>query len=49
MGNPRVGNPDRALRKVDRERQWPILAFGAPSPAARDDRAPTLPAGASAR
>jgi hypothetical protein len=49
VGHPRAVNPDRALRKVARERQWPVLAFGATSPAAPRDRAPTLPAGASIR
>ena len=49
VGHPRAVNPDRALRKVARERQWPILAFGATSPAAPHDQAPTLPAGASIR
>jgi HAD superfamily hydrolase (TIGR01490 family) len=49
VGHPRAVNPDRALRKEARERQWPILAFGATSPAAPHDRAPTLPAGASIR
>lgn len=49
VGHPRAVNPDRALRKVARERQWPILAFGATSPTALHDRAPTLPAGASIR
>lgn len=29
VGNPRVVNPDRALRKVALQRGWPILAFGA--------------------
>ena len=27
VGHPQVVNPDRALRKVARERQWPELAF----------------------
>ncbi|MDR0346425.1 MAG: HAD-IB family hydrolase [Nocardiopsaceae bacterium] len=27
VGHPRVVNPDRALRRVARERGWPILAF----------------------
>jgi len=29
VGNPRVVNPDRALRRVAEQRGWPILAFGA--------------------
>jgi HAD superfamily hydrolase (TIGR01490 family) len=49
VGHPRAVNPDRALRKVARERQWPILAFGATSPAAPHDQAPTPPTGASIR
>jgi len=28
VGHPRVVNPDRALRRIARERQWPVLAFG---------------------
>jgi HAD superfamily hydrolase (TIGR01490 family) len=47
VGHPRAVNPDRALRRVAKERQWPILAFSATSPAAADHRTPTLPAGAS--
>ena len=27
VGNPRVVNPDRALRKIAERRGWPILAF----------------------
>jgi HAD superfamily hydrolase (TIGR01490 family) len=49
VGQPRVVNPDRALRRVATERQWPVLAFGVSSSAARGDREPTLPAGASIR
>src|SRR5580704_16828350 len=49
VGHPRAVNPDRALRRVAKERQWPILAFSATSPAAADHRTPTLPAGASVR
>ena len=49
VGHPRAVNPDRALRRVAKERQWPVLAFSATSPAATGDRAPTLPAGASIR
>jgi HAD superfamily hydrolase (TIGR01490 family) len=29
VGHPRAVNPDRALRRIARERQWPVLAFGA--------------------
>jgi HAD superfamily hydrolase (TIGR01490 family) len=29
VGHPRVVNPDRALRRIARERRWPVLAFGA--------------------
>jgi HAD superfamily hydrolase (TIGR01490 family) len=36
VGHPRVVNPDRALRKIARERHWPVLAFGARSPADGD-------------
>ncbi len=31
VGHPRVVNPDRALRKIAHERQWPVLAFSARS------------------
>ena len=27
VGHPRVVNPDRALRRIARERHWPVLAF----------------------
>jgi HAD superfamily hydrolase (TIGR01490 family) len=37
VGHPRAVNPDRALRKLARERHWPVLAFGTHSPADRDD------------
>ena len=33
VGHPRAVNPDRALRKIARDRRWPVLAFGARSPA----------------
>ena len=36
VGHPRVVNPDRALRRIARDRQWPVLAFSArpvPAPA----------------
>jgi HAD superfamily hydrolase (TIGR01490 family) len=49
VGHPRAVNPDRALRKVAKERHWPILAFGANAPAARDVRAAAPHAGASIR
>lgn len=29
VGHPHVVNPDRALRRIARERGWPVLAFGA--------------------
>ena len=29
VGNPRAVNPDRALRRVARQRGWPVLSFGA--------------------
>jgi HAD superfamily hydrolase (TIGR01490 family) len=32
VGHPRAVNPDRALRKIARERHWPVLAFGTRSP-----------------
>jgi HAD superfamily hydrolase (TIGR01490 family) len=28
VGNPRAVNPDRALRRIARQRGWPVLAFG---------------------
>ena len=31
VGHPRVVNPDRALRRIARMRQWPVLAFSARS------------------
>jgi phosphoserine phosphatase len=27
VGNPRVVNPDRALRRIALERGWPVLSF----------------------
>ena len=33
VGHPRAVNPDRALRKIAREREWPVLAFGTRSEA----------------
>jgi HAD superfamily hydrolase (TIGR01490 family) len=45
VGHPRAVNPDRALRRIARERQWPVLAFGTRS-AGQADREPSLPAGA---
>ncbi len=47
VGHPRVVNPDRALRKIARERHWPVLAFGARSPAERGDVGQKSPAGAN--
>jgi HAD superfamily hydrolase (TIGR01490 family) len=35
VGHPRVVNPDRALRRVARQRGWPVLEFTAHSPAIR--------------
>lgn len=29
VGNPRVVNPDRALRRIAQQRGWPVLTFGA--------------------
>ncbi len=29
VGHPRAVNPDRSLRRIARERQWPVLAFRA--------------------
>jgi HAD superfamily hydrolase (TIGR01490 family) len=34
VGHPRAVNPDRALRKIARERGWPVLWFGRARPAA---------------
>jgi HAD superfamily hydrolase (TIGR01490 family) len=47
VGHPRVVNPDRALRKIARERHWPVLAFGARSPEERGDIGQKSPAGAN--
>jgi HAD superfamily hydrolase (TIGR01490 family) len=44
VGHPRAVNPDRALRKIARERDWPVLAFGTRSPA---DTGQKFPAAAS--
>jgi HAD superfamily hydrolase (TIGR01490 family) len=33
VGHPHAVNPDRALRKIARERCWPVLAFGGRSAA----------------
>ena len=38
VGHPRAVNPDRALRRIARERQWPVLAFGTRSPLALGSR-----------
>lgn len=40
VGHPRAVNPDRALRRIARERNWPVLDFGGPS--ARADEVPQL-------
>ena len=40
VGHPRAVNPDRALRKIARERDWPVLAFGTRSPADTGQKAP---------
>jgi HAD superfamily hydrolase (TIGR01490 family) len=45
VGHPRAVNPDRALRKIARERQWPVLTFDARS-AGQADREQALPAAA---
>jgi HAD superfamily hydrolase (TIGR01490 family) len=45
VGHPRAVNPDRALRKIARERHWPVLAFGTRSPAQRAEVALKAPAG----
>ncbi len=34
VGNPRVVNPDRALRKIAEQRGWPVLTFGSAAGAA---------------
>ncbi len=44
VGHPRAVNPDRALRRIARERQWPVLAFGATGGQAVSEE--SLPAGA---
>jgi HAD superfamily hydrolase (TIGR01490 family) len=45
VGHPRAVNPDRALRKIARQRRWPVLAFDARS-AGRPELEQNLPAGA---
>ena len=44
VGHPHAVNPDRALRRIARERQWPVLDFGgqpsAPATAAPPSSAP---------
>ncbi len=35
VGHPRTVNPGRALRRIARQRDWPVLEFAAHSPAAR--------------
>ena len=40
VGHPRAVNPDRALRKIARERDWPVLAFGTRSPADAGQKSP---------
>jgi hypothetical protein len=43
VGNPVVVNPDRDLRRIARERGWPILTFSAPLyPVARRRLRPAL-------
>jgi HAD superfamily hydrolase (TIGR01490 family) len=45
VGHPRVVNPDRVLRKIARERNWPVLTFGAAgAPAAPASPSPPGPA-----
>jgi HAD superfamily hydrolase (TIGR01490 family) len=46
VGHPRVVNPDRALRRIARERQWPVLAFGTRSASGHAGPEPSVPAGA---
>jgi HAD superfamily hydrolase (TIGR01490 family) len=43
VGHPRAVNPDRALRRIARERQWPVLTFDTRS-AGQADREQGLPA-----
>ena len=45
VGHPRAVNPDRALRKIAIQRQWPVLAFDLRS-ASQADRELDLPVGA---
>ena len=40
VGHPRAVNPDRALRKIARERDWPVLAFGTRSPVDTGQKSP---------
>jgi phosphoserine phosphatase len=48
VGHPRVVNPDRALRRIARMRQWPVLAFSARSGRAESElRAAGIPAAGS--
>ncbi len=47
VGHPRAVNPDRALRRIARDRHWPVLAFGARSPADRSDIGHDSPARAT--
>ncbi len=49
VGHPRAVNPDRALRRIARERQWPVLAWGSRSAAGQADREQSPPAGALIR
>ncbi len=47
VGHPRAVNPDRALRRIARERQWPVLVFGTRSGAGQAGREESAPATAS--
>ncbi|MGO8882598.1 MAG: HAD family hydrolase [Streptosporangiaceae bacterium] len=51
VGHPHAVNPDRALRKIARERGWPVLAFGArpPGPGAPRPDGPARPPAPKAR
>jgi HAD superfamily hydrolase (TIGR01490 family) len=46
VGHPHAVNPDRPLRKIARERGWPILTFG-PLPPSRHNRPTTTGPGAA--
>jgi HAD superfamily hydrolase (TIGR01490 family) len=46
VGHPRAVNPDRALRRIARERHWPVLAFGTRSVSDHGGSKPRSAAGA---